>query len=286
MLFNEIKIDLKSPIKWAGGKSFLLEKIEPYIDTYCDIFVELFSGSLALTLHFQPKKAIINDICSPLINMWTIIKTHPEQLCKKLKKINGEDFNNKEKFNDIKTFFNENKDKELSINEKIKLASYFIYLNKRSFNGLYRENKNGKYNVPYRKYSSEIYDENNIMNISKYFNENEITFYNKSYKNVNIPNNSFVYIDPPYYPCKTSSFVAYHKNGFSVEEQISLKNFCDQLNTKNIKFLQSNAPCEEIFNLYENFQYEPFFIKRSMRSAIKGKTDDDNVENNEIFIFN
>jgi len=286
MLFNENKLNLKSPIKWAGGKSFLLEKIEPYLDNSKNIFVELFAGSISLTLHFQPKKAIINDISYPLINMWEIIKTHPEELCIKLQKISDNDFNNAEKFKEIKNYFNENKDKELNLNQKIKLAAYFIYLNKRSFNGLYRENKNGQYNVPFRLYkNSKLFDEENIKNLSKYFNENEITFSNKSFIDVNIPNNSFVYLDPPYYPSKTSSFTAYHKDGFDISKQLLLKDLCQKLNNQNIKFLQSNAPCNEIYELYEDFQYEPFFIKRSMRSAIKGKKDDDD-DNNEIFIYN
>ena len=289
MLLNKDKIYLKSPIKWSGGKYSLISKIENYLDQNKEVFVELFAGSLALTLYFQPKNVIINDICFPLINMWYIIKKFPNKLCYHLNIFNNNNYNNSKKFYEIRNLFNELKNKKkINKNKKIILAAYFIYLNKRSFNGLYRENKKGEYNSSYRYYkNSNIYDKQNILNISKYFNNNYIKFYNKSFIDIKIPNNSFVYIDPPYYPSKTSSFTSYNKNNFTINQQILLNNYCNLLDKNNIKFLQSNSPCKEIIKLYKNFNYISFFIQRNMRSAIKENNNKKKRKyKNEILIFN
>ena len=289
MLFNENNLQLSSPIKWAGGKGFLLEKVRNRLEANQsrEWFVEVFAGSLALTLHYQPKKVVINDICLPLINMWQQIKDNPDVLCVLLEELSDSSYNKREKFDEIKAEFNEMKERELVIEEKIRLAAYFIYLNKRSFNGLYRENSSGKYNVPFRQYKDGmIYNEENINAISLYFNENEVVFSNLSFEQLDVPENSFVYLDPPYYPCDTSSFTQYNKDGFSIEKQEELKNKCIEIVAEGNNFLQSNAPCPEIAELYEQFNQESFLIKRSMRSAKKGKKDEDEQPDNEILIWN
>ena len=289
MLFAEEKLDLQSPIKWAGGKKFIIDKIKPMIlknnDKKC--FIECFGGSLALTLYFQPKKVIINDLNFPLINMWKIIKDYPEELCEKLEIYsNNAIYNNKIKFNEIKKDFNEMKMKNLTDEERILLAAYFIYLNKRSFNGLYRENKSGIYNVPFRLYKNcEMYNAMNIRNISKYFNENDVEIYNNKYCEIVIPKDSFVYLDPPYYPSDTSDFTQYTKDSFNIENQKELYNFCKELDKKRIKFIQSNSPCSEIIEMYSKFKKDIFYIHRSMRSAKEGTVEKDK-EDNEILISN
>ena len=288
MLFNEDKLLLKSPIKWAGGKNFIIDRIRNLIEKNKTkkCFVECFAGSLALTLEFQPKNAIINDICFPLINMWIMIKDYPDELCKKLLEYSDKNFNNEAKYNEIRFDFNNLKKKELDVEQKILLAVYFIYLNRRGFNGLYRENSNGLYNVPYRKYDIElIYEEENIKNLSKYFNENDITFCCGSYAELKITKDCIVYLDPPYYPVKKTSFTQYNGEGFGIENQNDLLSFCKELDRKKIKFIQSNSPCTQIMELYSDFNKESFYMHRSMRSSKTGK-DDKEKEDNEILIWN
>ena len=288
MLFNEDKLHLKSPIKWAGGKNFIIDRIRNLIEKNKTkkCFVECFAGSLALTLEFQPKKAIINDICFPLINMWIMIKDYPDELCKKLLEYSDKNFNNEAKYNEIRFDFNNLKKKELDVEQKILLAVYFIYLNRRGFNGLYRENSNGLYNVPYRKYDIElIYEEENIKNLSKYFNENDITFFCGSYAELKITKDCIVYLDPPYYPVKKTSFTQYNGEGFGIENQNDLLSFCKELDRKKIKFIQSNSPCTQVMELYSDFNKESFYMHRSMRSSKTGK-DDKEKEDNEILIWN
>lgn len=290
MLFPHERLELNSPIKWAGGKRFIIEKIEHLIDANNNkkCFVELFAGSLAISLEYQPKKLIVNDRNWPLINMWKTIKNYPDELCNLLEIYsNDKIYNNKTKFNQIKDEFNILKmDENLSEEQMIKLATQFIYLNKRSFNGLYRENQSGLYNVPYRHYkNSELYDKNNIKSISKYFNENDVSFFCGTYSDIEIPKDSLIYLDPPYYPSDTSNFTAYTKHGFSINNQKELLNYCNQLNKKKINFIQSNSPCEEIMELYCNYNMEEFYIHRSMRSAKEGIKKKDE-EPNEILIWN
>ena len=288
MLFNQEKLTIKSPIKWAGGKNFIIEEINPLIEKNKTkkCFVECFAGSLALTLEYQPKKVIINDICFPLINMWKVIKENPDLLCEKLLEYSDKDFNKEKKYNEIRIDFNNLKKKELDEQQKILLATYFIYLNKRGFNGLYRENKDGQYNVPYRKYDNElIFDEENIRNISKYFNDNDVVFYCGKYSELKIPKDSIVYLDPPYYPVKKTSFTQYSKEGFTIEHQNELLEFCKDLNKRKIKFIQSNSPCEQVNELYSEFNKKSFYMHRSMRSSKTGK-DDKEKDDNEILIWN
>lgn len=289
MLFNVNKLDLQSPIKWAGGKKFIIEKIYPLLieNNSKKCFIECFAGSIALTLEFQPKKAIINDLNFPLINMWRIIKERPNELCEKLEIYsNNKLYNNKNKFDLIKKEYNDMKNSELNENERILLACYFIYLNKRSFNGLYRENRSGIYNVTFRLYKNCVmYDKENIMRLSKYFNDNDITFKCGNYYDINIPKESLVYIDPPYYPSETSDFTSYTKEGFCINNQKELKNFCDILGKKGIKFIESNSPCLEIMDMYGKYNMETFYILRSMRSAKEGK-EEKGKEDNEILIWN
>lgn len=285
-------LHLKSPIKWAGGKL----KIVPYIqDIIKDIkytrYIDLFSGSLAIPLDLQIKNCILNDINFILINLYQNIKSNLKDLLLLLKELNLDKYNCKEEFQKIKDEFNVLKfNDKFTDKEKIRLAGIFVYLNKRSFNGLYRENKSGIYNVPYRKNKSNIYDEELLKNISKYLNDNNITFLNKSFEEYKLSffkKGDLVYLDPPYYPSNKSKFTSYSKDGFSIEQQTQLAILCYKLHKKGIKFIMSNSPCLEVQELYKDFNMKKFYIARQMRSA-KGKSNvfESKNEPNEILIWN
>lgn len=292
---NSILIDnseLKPVIKWAGGKSKIISQFSKlYSLVNCDRYFDLFCGSLSLPLELKPKKAVFNDINIWLINLYKNIKDNLPTLKKKLKKLNEKKYNCAEEFDIIRNKYNSQKEKEeLSEDELTEMAAIFVYLNKRSFNGLYRENQSGKYNVPFRNYNSSIYNETELNSLSKYFNDNKIKFKSKPYQDYKIKKfrkGDLVYIDPPYYPCNKSSFTSYWKTPFLVEEQEKLAKFCKKLDKKGINFIVSNAPCKEIEKLYEGFNMEKFYIGRQMRSA-EGKSDvyEKKDENNEILIWN
>ena len=284
--------DLKPILKWAGGKNKIIVHFEKlYNSSGHKRYVDLFCGSLSLPLLLKPKNAIFNDINNCLINVYEIVRDNLDDLKKELSKLSIINFNNKEKFNTIRDEYNFLKFKKNKTNkEKIRLASIFIYLNKRSFNGLYRENQDGKYNVPYRQYKTEIYNSMELDNLSKYFQSNKIKFKSKSYNKFDInkfKKGDLVYIDPPYYPCDKSSFTSYWKKPFLVDEQIKLSKFCKELDNKKIKFIVSNSPCQEIKELYKDYNMKTFYIGRQMRSG-EGKSDvfSKKNEDNEILIWN
>lgn len=293
MCDNTLQINnLKPIIKWAGGKNKILEHFRIlYNSTNHKRYIDLFSGSLSLPLILKPKKAIFNDINIWLINLYQVIKEQLPELLEELKILNQDKYNCKEEFNNIRNKYNLIKQKQdLSNNEKIQMAVIFIYLNKRSFNGLYRENKEGKYNVPYRKYNVPIYRSKELIELSEYFNKNKIKFKSKSYNEFKInkfKKDDLIYIDPPYYPCKKSNFTSYWKTPFLIEEQKNLAKYCKELDEKNIKFIVSNAPCPEVKELYKDFNMKTFYIGRQMRSG-EGKSDvfEKKNEENEILIWN
>jgi|TARA_B100000524_G_scaffold342260_1_gene237123 DNA adenine methylase len=283
---------LKPIIKWAGGKNKILEHFKIlYESAQHKRYFDLFSGSLSLPLILKPKKATFNDINIWLINLYQVIKDDLTLLEQELKKLNQDKYNCQDEFNKIRDRYNNLKKKEdITDSEKIEMAGIFIYLNKRSFNGLYRENQDGKYNVPFRQYKTSIYNKEELVELSKYFNENKIKFKSKSYRKFKVKKfkeGDLVYIDPPYYPCNKSSFTAYWKTPFLVEEQVKLAKYCQKLNKKGIKFIVSNAPCQEIKELYKDFNMKTFYIGRQMRSA-EGKSDvfEKKNEDNEILIWN
>jgi len=287
-----IEYEVKPIIKWAGGKNKIIEHFRLlYNSANHKRFFDLFCGSLSLPLLLRPKKATFNDINIWLINMYKVIKDDVTLLKKSLKKLNQASKNCQEEYYKIREEYNLLKHKvNITESEKIEIASIFIYLNKRSFNGLYRENLDGKYNVPYREYNTSIYHENEIDNLSKYFNNNEIKFKSTSYQEFKLKKfkaGDLVYIDPPYYPCKKSNFTAYWKTPFLIEEQKTLAEYCKELDKKGIKFIVSNAPCQEVKDLYKGFNMKTFYIGRQMRSA-KGKSDvfQQKNEDNEILIWN
>src|SRR3989344_4346654 len=172
---------MMSPIKWAGGKS----KIYPLFKVLYDIamptrLIDLFCGSLSIPLNIESKTSVFNDINSALINMFVTIRDNLPELIDELQKLDAEESNSPEFFMKVREEYNKLK-MELQLQSQVRYASIFIYLNKRSFNGLYRENKSGAYNVPYRKYDSSIFNEESLRKLSKYLSKNEITFYNKDY---------------------------------------------------------------------------------------------------------
>ena len=290
---------MMSPIKWAGGKS----KIYPLFKVLYDIamptrLIDLFCGSLSIPLNIESKTSVFNDINSALINMFVTIRDNLPELIDELQKLDTEESNSPEFFMKVREEYNKLK-MELQLQSQVRYASIFIYLNKRSFNGLYRENKSGAYNVPYRKYDSSIFNEESLRKLSKYLSKNEITFYNQDYSEFLYSMEDFfqpgdlVYLDPPYYPSNESKFTSYSSKPFRVKEQEELFKFCKELDKRGIKFIMSNSPCKEICELYKEFNQFTFTIGRQMRNAEKGQeTNEKKLPyprpeiDNEILIWN
>lgn len=278
---NKKNLILSPVLKWVGGKRQLLNEIIPMIPTNVSTYVEPFIGGGAVLFDLQPKKAIINDYNSELINVYTVIRDYPDELIKELQF--HKDNNTSEHFYEVREY-----DRDLDLFNKLTIvqrAARIIYLNKTCYNGLYRVNSAGQFNSPYGKYKNpNIVNEPVIRAMSKYFNENKITINNGDFKEVlkGLRKGTFVYLDPPYMPISSSSsFTGYTENGFDVEKQKELKEVCDKLNEKGIKFLQSNSDCEFIRELYKEYNIKTIKAKRAINS--KGNS---RGEINEVLIYN
>lgn len=281
------KNPLVAPVlKWVGGKRQLLKEILPLIPNDISTYYEPFVGGGAVLFSLQPKKAHINDYNLELINVYKIIMNNPNDLIKILE--DHEEKNNAEYFYKIRQLDRTSDYKKLSAVER---AARIIYLNKTCYNGLYRVNQAGQFNSPYGKYRNpNIVNSPTIKALNNYFNNNQITItsgdYKDSLKNIRANTKTFVYLDPPYYPLSTSSsFTGYTDNGFGEKQQIELKNECDKLNNKGIKFLLSNSSCDFIDELYKNdYNIKIIKAKRVLNSDgnKRGEIDEVLISNYDI----
>ena len=266
-------------LKWVGGKRQLLKDIEIHIPRKFSTFYEPFLGGGAVLFHLQPHKAVVNDINEELINVYTVIRDSVEELIEDLKKHKNE----AEYFYNIREL---DRDKEAYNRlSSIKKASRLIYLNKTCYNGLFRVNQQGEFNTPFGRYKNpNIVNEVTLRAVSNYFNKAQITFkcidFEESVKGIR--KGSFVYFDPPYDPVSDSAnFTGYDKGGFDRDEQIRLKQLCDKLNNRNVKFLLSNSATEFILDLYKDYNIAIVKAKRAINSR-----GDKRGEVNEVLVKN
>jgi len=267
-------------VKWVGGKRQLLSEIKPLIPKRITTYVEPFLGGGAVLFDMQPKKAVINDYNSELINVYKIVKDNPVKLLELLEK--HKENNNEDYYYNVRALDRDSRYKMMTDEEK---AARIIYLNKTCFNGLFRVNQAGQFNSPYGRYKNpNIVNKPAILAMSSYFNENEVKIMCGDYKHSlkNLRKGAFVYFDPPYLPISSSSsFTGYTENGFTLENQIELRDQCDKLNERGIKFLLSNSDHEEIRELYKNYEIITIKARRSINS--KGNK---RGEINEVLIKN
>ena len=259
------KILISPILKWVGGKRQLLADIMPLINQKCSTYVEPFVGGGAVFFELQPKKAIINDYNTELINVYKVIREFPEELIALLEKHNRE--NSQEYFYQLRAL---DRTDEYARISNIQKAARIIYLNKTCYNGLYRVNSAGQFNAPYGKYKNpNIVNAETIRAMSRYLQNPKITIKQGDYKEAlkGLRKGAFVYLDPPYMPISSSSsFTGYTENGFSYAQQVALKNECDKLKAKGISFLQSNSDCAEIRELYKDYEIRTVQAKRSINS--------------------
>jgi len=276
------KNKLVSPVlKWVGGKRQLIDTLTPLlpkkIGTYCEPFV----GGGALFFNMQPKSAYINDINEELVRVYEVIKNDVESLILAL-----EEFRNEaDYFYNIRDW-DRNKEK-YSLLPDIEKAARVLYLNKTCYNGLFRVNNSGEFNSPIGNYRNpNIVNAPTLRAVSSYFNSAEINITAYDYAEVlgGLPKSTFVYLDPPYDPVSdTSSFTGYSKGGFSRNEQIRLRECCDELHKRGIKFMLSNSATDFIKEQYANYNIIIVQAKRAINSdgAKRGEVDEVVVRNYE-----
>ena len=267
-------------MKWVGGKRQLIPAIKKRLPKGLANrpYYEPFIGGGALFFDLQPKNAVINDCNEELINVYKVIKDNPEELIEDLKKHK----NTAEYFYELRSI-----DRKPSFSKltNIERASRIIYLNKTCYNGLYRVNNAGEFNSPFGRYKNpNIVNEPTIKAVSKFLRTAKIQILSNDYEVVlkNIPTNSFVYLDPPYHPLSDSSnFTGYIQGGWSEEDQIRLRNVCNSLNDRGIRFLLSNSSADFIKEIYTGYNIH---IVKAFRTVNSDSTKRGQV--NEFLISN
>ncbi len=251
-------------VKWVGGKRQLLDEITPLLPKRITSYCEPFIGGGAVLFSIQPSKAIVNDLNSDLITVYETIRDDVETLIEALKKHE----NTAEYFYTIRDM-DRDRNAYLSMS-KIEKASRLIYLNKTCFNGLFRVNSSGEFNSPFGHYKNpNIVNEPVLRAVSKYFNAGNIVFYSEDFADTltRVSKGGFVYLDPPYDPVSdTASFTGYNKGGFDRNEQIRLKQCCDELSKRGVKFLLSNSATDFIKELYKDYDITIVKAKRAINA--------------------
>jgi len=200
-----------------------------------------------LLFALMPKRAIISDVNIELINAYEVIRDDVDALIRSLKRHKNEE----------KYFYHVRKNWNPKKLSKVRRASRFIFLNKTCFNGLYRENSKGEFNVPFGRYKNpNIADENNLRAISEYLNVANVKIMNKDFlSTVRLASaEDFVYFDPPYHPINaTASFTKYSKDDFNENNQKELADAFSKLAERNCTTLLSNSNTNLIKSLYKDF---------------------------------
>lgn len=270
-------------IKWAGGKQRVLSQLEKYLpnevkEGKCNTYIENFVGGGSMLFHllqkYPIKRAIISDINSKLITTYQTVQQNVDELINRLQELQGKYYSLSE--TEKEAFYyqmRESFNKKNTVN--IEKAALFIFLNKTCFNGLYRENKKGEFNVPIGRYIKPIIcDEENLRLCSAILQQVEIYYqgYDESSKWFN--NHTFCLFDPPYRPVDvTKNFTKYQGEGFNEVEQIKLADFFNEMNKKGSKLMLTNSdptslnPDDDFFDRnYRSFNINRIQANRSINS--------------------
>jgi DNA adenine methylase len=254
-------------LKWVGGKGQLLEQFQELFPEKYNSYFEPFIGGGAVFFSLNPKKAIINDINTTLVQTYIYIKEDVEKIIKELRKLENE-FLSKEQ-EERKEFYYKIREKYNSLpKDDFKRSLYFLFFNKTAFNGVYRENSKGGFNVPMGSYKNpKIVDEDNLRAVSESLKHTSIT--NTSFADVvkKAKAGDFIYFDPPYHPVSTtSSFTSYSKDDFTKEDQIKLRDLFVELDKKGVYVMLSNSYTPFIKEIYSAYKQIPVKASRMINS--------------------
>lgn len=268
---------MKPFLKWAGGKRQLLEVLLRYTNNINNgRYYEPFLGGGSLFFTLQKEHSIINDFNPEIINAYLVIRDNPDELIEQLRI--HEHNNTSEYFYLIRSL---DRNEDFSNLPAVERAARTIYLNRTCYNGLYRVNSNGFFNVPFGRYVHPlICDEENLREISLFLSNSDVTIRNQDFAESvqDAQEGDYIYFDPPYDYEDGKGFVGYNKEGFSHEDLQRLRTICDNLLERGCQVLISNNDTSFVratFKDDENFEfiYEtiPLTTKRSINSNGAGR---------------
>ena len=247
-------------VKWAGGKGQILGEIERRMPKDFKNYFEPFIGAGSVLFFLRPFSAFINDANPQLVNLYRQIQSDPEKVISAVNALDKEGCN-------LDFYLKNREEYNRRITENIldcATASLFIWLNKHCFNGLYRVNGKGLFNVPYNNRSAgSSIDEENIRAMGKYLKKVNITCMDFEEAVKNARQGDFVYFDSPYLPeSPTANFTSYAKGGFLPEDHRRLSMVFKELDGKGVKVMLSNNDVEDVYKLYNGYRIESFEVRR------------------------
>lgn len=268
-------------IKWAGGKRQLIPAINDRLPKEFNTYYEPFIGGGALLFASAPNKAVVGDVNTVLINTYNQIKYDVDSLMLVLDELVVEHHAAEDK----KLFYLEMRDKynrQIEENDfSLMTIALFMYLNKTCFNGLYRVNSKGLFNVPFNNRKTlTIYSKDNLEDIANYLSKVEILNCDFEETCQNAKKGDFVFFDSPYAPLKPDSFESYTKEGFSLEEHIRLAKLFKKLSEKGVYCMLTNHNTALINDLYKDYNIEVIPVKRMINSDSKNRVGEEVIVTN------
>lgn len=264
------KLKISPFVKWAGGKKQLLDRLEERMPETYGRYYEPFIGGGALLLDVQPKNAIVNDVNEQLLNVYRQLKADAEVVISILNGLDAVECN-KEHYLKMRAEYNKKIAAHILDAE---CAALTIWVNKHCFNGLYRVNSKGLFNVPYNnKVGGASMSEENLRGIGAYLNSGDIEIREGDFEAAcaDVRAGDFVYFDSPYIPVsETANFTDYTKDGFSYEDHRRLADLFRRLDAAGVKIMLSNHNVDLVYELYDGFKIEAVDVKRAInRDASK-----------------
>lgn len=268
---------MKPFVKWAGGKTQLLDELKRRMPDEFNAYYEPFLGGGAMLLDLRPRVAFACDINPNLINTYRQLRDNINGVIDALKSLDS-GAATKETYMARRDTYNH--DGGISGTER---AALFIWLNKHAFNGLYRENAKGEFNVPFnnRAYGGS-FDENNLREISRYFGHFNVNLFTGDFEDFlrKPKKGDFVYVDSPYVPVSdTANFTGYAKDGFDYEDHRRLMESLHALSRRGVKWMMSNNDVDLVRYWYKAYNIQSVDVRRSINA--KG-----NRKGREVIITN
>lgn len=276
-----MKKEISPLLKWAGGKRQLLSKLKEVVPQNFNTYFEPFLGGGALLFDLQPEKAVVADINPQLINLYIQVKNHPQELIEEIGELNF-------RLCDAERYYllREKYNAKIQMNIlDIESVALFLWLNKYCFNGLYRVNSEGKFNVPWNKEcSKKVLNEYNLIKMSDYLNHADIEILCEDFSSscIKAKAGDFIYFDPPYAPLpknRNETFTKYSSDGFSVENQEKLAKLASDFAEKGVFVVLSNHDSSFVRDLYSAFTIREVEARRAINRDGKGRKEE------ELIIF-
>jgi DNA adenine methylase len=267
-------------VKWAGGKRQLIPQIRERMPEKYNDYYEPFVGGGAVLFELQPANALINDINKALINTYNIICNEADAFLEAVNRLDEEMWEDGKKYYySVREHYN---DKLMKSEYDVELAALFVFINKHCFNGLYRVNGKGLFNVPYNNSRRASADENVIREVSKYLKGVKIINGDFEEACKDAKKGDFVFIDSPYAPLNPTSFESYTKEGFDIESHKRVAKLYDELTGRGCYCMLTNHNTELINELYGNkgYKIDVVSVKRMINS------DASNRGGKEVIICN